>query len=244
MGLIRGWQRYPARVSPSPEPPSDRDTGQTSTAETVRRHVETSVVEDDVLRSARARADDLGVGAVSPSVCTALEFLARVIGARTVVEVGTGAGVSGTALLRGMHPDGVLTTIDSEPEHQRAARTAFSEAGFASGRVRLINGRALDVLPRLTDAGYDLILVDPGAHGRTDHPDYLRDASRLLRPGGVVVLHGVLVGAAVADPARRDAATVALRETVRTVTEDEHWTPLLLPLGDGVLVATLAAPGT
>lgn len=226
-------------MSPSTEPPSDRDT-----AETVRRHVETAVVEDEVLRSARARADDLGVSAVSPSVGAALEFLARVLGARTVVEVGTGGGVSGTSLLRGMRPDGVLTTIDSEPEHQRAARLTFSEAGFASGRVRIINGRALDVLPRLTDAGYDLVLVDPGPHGRTDHPQYLQDAARLLRPGGVVVLHGVLVGAAVADPARRDAATVALRETARTVADDERWTPLLLPLGDGLLAATLAEAGT
>ena len=65
--------------------------------------------------------------------------------------VGTGAGVSGLWLLRGMRPDGVLTTVDKDPEHQRAARQAFTEAGIPSGRARLINGAALEVLPRLAE---------------------------------------------------------------------------------------------
>ena len=64
-----------------------------------------------------------------------------------MVEVGTGAGVSGLWLLRGMRPDGVLTTVDQDPEHQRAARQAFGEAGIPSGRARLIVGNALEVLP-------------------------------------------------------------------------------------------------
>jgi len=82
----------------------------------------------------------------------ALRFLAATLQARAVVEVGTGAGVSGLCLLAGMAPDGVLTSIDIEPEHQRAARRAFTEAGTTAGRMRLIMGQALDVLPRLTDA--------------------------------------------------------------------------------------------
>ena len=77
-----------------------------------------------------------------------------------MVEVGTGAGISGLHLLAGMAPDGILTTIDVEAEHQRAAKKAFAEAGIAPTRTRLINGRALDVLPRLTDGAYDLVFVD------------------------------------------------------------------------------------
>lgn len=206
-----------------------------SAAETVRDHVEHAAAEDDVLHAARERSVDLGVVAVSPAAGAALTFLARVLAARTVVEIGTGAGVSGVRLLRGMRPDGVLTTIDTEPEHQRSARQAFVDAGVAPGRYRLINGRALEVLPRLTDSGYDLVVVDAGA---TDHPRYLAEAVRLLRPGGAVVLHGALAGGRVADPAQRDAATVALREAARLVDEDEQWVPLLLPLGEGLLVAT------
>src|SRR5687767_7594566 len=86
----------------------------------------------------------------------ALRLLARLLDARAVIELGTGTGVSGTWLLRGMREDGVLTSVDIEPEHQRLARLTFEEAGFASTRYRLINGPALEVLPRFTDGAYDL----------------------------------------------------------------------------------------
>lgn len=171
------------------------------------------------------------------SVGATLSFLARVMAARTVVEIGTGAGVSGVWLLRGMRQDGVLTTIDIEPEHQRAAKRAFGDAGMSAGRFRMINGRALEVLPRLTDAGYDLVFVDAA---QVDHPRYLAEALRLLRPGGAVVLHGSLAGGRVGDPTQRDPATVALRETARAIAEDERLVPVLLPLGDGLQAAVLA----
>src|SRR5450631_709496 len=87
-----------------------------------------------------------------PGGGAALRFLAALLDARAVVEIGTGCGVSGVWLLRGMHPEGVLTTIDVEGEHQRLAKQTYAEAGIATNRVRLISGPALDVLPRLTDA--------------------------------------------------------------------------------------------
>src|SRR5581483_3298581 len=90
----------------------------------------------------------------------ALRFLATVLDSLNVVEVGTGGGVSGVWLLRGMHPDGVLTSIDIEAENQRLAKIAYAEAGFASARTRLICGAALDVLPRLTDGAYDIVFCD------------------------------------------------------------------------------------
>jgi len=209
----------------------------TNSAERILNHVEQSVVEDEVLLSARERADDLGAKPVTPSVGAMLTFLAEVMSARTVVEIGTGAGVSGVWLLRGMRQDGVLTTIDIEPEHQRAAKRAFGDAGISPGRFRLINGRALEVLPRLTDAGYDLVFVDAAP---VDHPRYLNEALRLLRPGGVVVLHGSLAGGRIGDQDQRDPATTALRETVRAVAEDERLVPVLLPMGEGLLAAVLA----
>ena len=113
-----------------------------------------------------------------------------------MVEIGTGTGLSGLWLLRGMRPDGMLTTIDVDPEHQRIARAAFVASGHGPSRLRLINGMGLEVLPRLTDGGYDLVLVDASP---ADHPRYLDEALRLLRPGGVLALHGVL-GAGVLSP--------------------------------------------
>ena len=82
-----------------------------------------------------------------------LTFLASAIGAKAVVEVGTGTGVSGLCLLRGMHAEGVLTSVDLEAENQRLARDSFTEAGFAPQRFRLIAGAGLEVMPMLTDAG-------------------------------------------------------------------------------------------
>lgn len=202
---------------------ADRATGSASSAD-----------GDSGLASARERAGDLGVGAVPPAVGAALSMFAKMVDARTIVEVGTGAGVSGLWLLRGMRPDGVLTTIDTEPEYQRAARQAFTAAGIAPSRTRLINGRALEVLPRLADASYDLVFID--AEG-SEHLSYLTEGVRLLRPGGVVVLNAVLTDGALPDPSRRDPASVAARDTLRAIAEDPSLIPVLLPLGDGLVCA-------
>ncbi len=176
----------------------------------------------------------MGAPPLAPVSGAALCFLVAAIGARHVVELGTGTGVSGIWLLRGMAADGVLTSIDVEPEHQRLARRGFAEAGIAANRYRLITGRALDVLPRLSDAAYDLVFCDAE---KTEYGDYLPAALRLLRPGGVVVYDNALWHDRVADPSVRDAATLAVREVGRTVRDDEGLVPLLLPVGDGLLAA-------
>lgn len=163
-------------------------------------------------------------------------MLAAALGARAVVEVGTGAGVSGVYLLRGMPDDGVLTTIDVEPEHQRAARETFAEAGIRPNRTRLITGRALDVLPRLTDGAYDLVLLDAD---KRDFDAYVEQALRLLRPGGVLAVDNALWHDKVADPAQRDETTTAIREMGKRVRENERLVPAMLPCGDGLLVAVV-----
>lgn len=137
-------------------------------------------------------------------------------------------------LLRGMRPDGVLTTIDVENEHQRIARRIFVEAGYAPSRTRIITGRALDVLPRLSDGVYDLVFVDADT---AEYGACVEAALRLLRPGGVLALAGALAGGRIGDPAARDLETVTIREVVKAVREAEEWIPALLPTGDGLLAA-------
>ena len=176
---------------------------------------ETYVVEDDVLLAARARAEEVGAVAMGSGAGAALRFLAAVLEARAVVEIGTGAGVSGLWLLRGMRPDGVLTTVDVEAEHQRLARESFKDEGIAPQRVRTIAGRALDVLPRLTDGHYDIVFADGD---KREYGAYLSEALRLLRPGGVVAFDNALWHDRVADPAQRDDETVAIRALAQEVT--------------------------
>jgi predicted O-methyltransferase YrrM len=197
-------------------------------------YAEEFVAEDDILAAARARAAEVGVTAIGPGGGAALRFLASVLDARAVVEVGTGTGVSGLWLLRGMRADGVLTTVDIETEHQRLARQTFTEAGIPTQRARTISGAALDVLPRLTDAHYDLVFLDGD---KREYGDYLTEALRLLRPGGVVAFDNALWHDRVADPSRRDEETTVIRDLGRTVASHEGLVPLLLPVGDGLLVA-------
>jgi predicted O-methyltransferase YrrM len=195
------------------------------------------VVEDEVLTHARERAREVGVVAIGSGGGSTLRFVAAVLEARNVVEVGTGTGVSGLWLLRGMRPDGVLTTVDIEAEHQRLARETFNEAGIPTQRARTIAGAALDVLPRLTDGHYDLVFID-GDKG--EYAACLREALRLLRPGGVVAFDNALWHDRVADPAVRDEETLAVRELLREVADHDELVPVLLPVGDGLLLARLA----
>ncbi len=195
---------------------------------------ESYVAEDHVLDAARTRSLEVGLTPLSAAAGATLRLLAAATAARAVVEVGTGTGVSSVWLLRGMRTEGVLTTIDLEPEHQRQARQAFRDAGFSPSKTRLIAGRALDVLPRLADGAYDLVFVDGD---RADYPQYVAEAYRLLRPGGVVVAAGTLGDGRVADPSARDNQTVTLRELVRSIRDNDDWLPALLPVADGLLAA-------
>ena len=110
------------------------------------------------------------------------------------------------------------------------ARKAFTLAGFAQNQCRLILGRALDVLPRLSDGAYDMVFCDADVR---DYPDYLTAALRLFRPGGVVAFNNVLIAG---DPADAPAPDVA-----RQVRDDDRLVPVLLPLGDGLLAALKGA---
>lgn len=194
------------------------------------------LAEPDAVREARVRAQESGIEAVSPSVAGLLTFLAASVQAQAVVEVGTGTGVSGAALLAGMTPGGILTSIDTEAELQRHAREAFTSLGHAAARARLIAGRALDVLPRMSDGAYDVVVVDAD---RGEYPAILHQAKRLLRIGGLIVFVGVGTEGMLTDPARRDAEAASVKDTAEELRRDEDWVPTMLVDGSGLLVACL-----
>lgn len=190
--------------------------------------------EDEVLVRARERGHELGVQPVSAAVGSLLTVLASMVAARTAVEIGSGVGVSGVCLLRGMNPKGTLTTMDPDIEHLDASRQAFIEAGFASHRTRAINGRSQDVLPRLADSSYDLVLVD-GSRQRVTAD--VMEAARILRPGGTLVINDALDEDKVPQPAVRRPSTLAARQAQRWLRDEENFNWVMLPTGTGVLVA-------
>jgi predicted O-methyltransferase YrrM len=201
----------------------------------VAEFAESFAAEDAVLSAARASAAEIGVEPISPAVGAAIRLLAATARARTAVEIGTDTGVSGLYLLRGMRPDGVLTSIDAEAEAQRLARAAFNADAIPTSRARLINGRALDVLPRLTDGAYDIVFC---ASDRREYPDFLPQVIRLVRSGGLIIFDGAAIAA---DSSARDAEAGALRRLVELVREDGRLTPAVLPVGTGLLAA-IATP--
>jgi len=201
-----------------------------------RDFTEAWLAEDEPVQEARRRGAELGAVPIQPGGGAVLRFLAASINARAVVEIGTGAGVSGIYLARGMSPDGVLTSIDVEAEHQRVAKESYAAAGIAPARMRLITGRALDVLPRLTDGVYDLVFGDAA---KGEYADYLTEALRLLRPGGILAFDNALWHGRVPDSSARDPETVAVRELLKAVRDNDSLVQLLLPSGDGLLAAVV-----
>lgn len=190
--------------------------------------------EYTALHWARERAVEAGIPTVSPGTGVALRLLAATVDAKAVAEIGTGTGSSGIHLLDGMRADGVLTTVDVEPEWQQFARQAFRTAGFAGNRARFIPGRALDVLPRLADGGYDLVFCDAD---RMEYLAYLEESLRLLRPGGLVCFEGVFAEGRTVDSTAQQDEVLQLRELLREVRESPALVPSLLPVGDGLLCA-------
>jgi len=198
------------------------------------RYVEEFFDESEAVTRARMRAEELGVECITPSVGAHLAALAAGSGAKAIIEAGTGTGVSGLYLMQGA-PTAILATIDLEPEHQAAAKVAFTEAGVKANQTRVISGRAIDVMSNMADAAYDLILLDAD---RDTLEEQVRESNRLLRPGGMIVIPHALWRDRVPDPAMRDEATAIFRDILRYFKQQEQFVTALSPVGDGLLIAS------
>jgi predicted O-methyltransferase YrrM len=195
------------------------------------KYAEDFVVEPPTIAAARQHSLELGVEPVSPAVGAQLAVLAAAASVGSILEIGTGAGVSALWLLTGA-PNATLTSIDIEIDYQQHARQSFLDAGVAPARVRLIAGRARDVLPRMNDGAYDLVLVDADVSSVLD---YVEHALRIARTGGIVVVTHALWNDRVADPARRDDPVGDIRALLTTIGESAAVTASLITAGDGLL---------
>ena len=192
------------------------------------------VVETTQIVAARTHAAEVGVESVSPAIGSQLAVIAAAARAKSIVEIGTGLGVSALWMLRGA-PDATITSIDTELEHQQVARAALLDAKVPANRIRLITGTAGDVLPRLNESSYDLVLVDADAASVIE---YVEHGLRLVRQGGTVLVPHALWKDKVADPAQRGDTVGDFRTLIAELSASEAVLVALSPAGDGLLQVT------
>ena len=180
------------------------------------------VPEHEALRAARDRSAQVGE-VPSPQVTSLLRWVAVQQQAKTVVTIGSAAGLTGLALLDGMPQRSVLTAIERDVHRHEMARSTYEQVGVGSA-VRAIQGDPAEITGRLSAAGYDLCVTHDTAF---DVETQLDEVARLLKQGGVLV-------AAPLDDAEAGAAML------QAVLDDERFTSAHLAVDAGVVLATLA----
>jgi predicted O-methyltransferase YrrM len=165
----------------------------------VDRYIADKLIRDEP----EAHTEGLPPHELTPPQGALLELLARAIGARRILEIGTLGGYSTLWLARALPPGGRLVTLEIDPSYAAVARENL--AGFAG--VEVITGPALDTLPSLTGP-FDLVFIDAD---KRSNRDYLRWALRLSRPGTLMVADNVIRGGAVADPDDPDPSVQGVR---------------------------------
>jgi predicted O-methyltransferase YrrM len=189
------------------------------------KFAEDIVSETEAIARAREHSLELGVEAISPAIGAQIGVIAAASRATSII---------GLYLLAGA-PNATLTTIDVEVDHQQFARDAYISAGTAPARIRLIPGRANQVLPRMNEASYDVVLVDADP----EHViEYVEHGLRLARLGGTVLVPHALWRGRVADPVKRDRATTDFRLLLTEVSTSGAVRSALSPAGDGLLQLT------
>jgi caffeoyl-CoA O-methyltransferase len=190
------------------------------------------VHEDNAMQRSReeARAEGLPGIEVPGELGVLLGILARAVGARKILEIGTLGGYSGTWLARALPPGGKLITLEVNPRHAEVARHAFQQAGVGD-RVEIRVGPALETLPNLrNEAPFDVIFIDAD---KDNYPAYLDWAIALARPGALIVADNVLQGGRVlADPSP-DAGVAGIQEFNRRAAQHPRLAALILPVRDG-----------
>lgn len=189
--------------------------------------------EDYFMQLARKNGEEVGVIDPSTAVGNFLKFATELIAAKSVVEIGTNSGVGSLWILQALANDGVLTTIDAEREHSKIAKMVFEEAGIPSTKYRIITGNLIDVVGKLADNSYELVIT----RDAMDLFEIIQESFRLLKPGGLLIIDQVLSNGKVADSTQRDPESIARRDAIKVVKEDSRWSSSVIPIGAGILLA-------
>lgn len=196
-------------------------------------------IQRDLIETTRALGDDLAVMQIGPVQGAFMTVLTRVLQPRLAVEVGTFTGYSALAVARELPPGARLVCCDLSEEWTAVARRFWARAGVAD-RIDLRIGPALDTLRALPfDPPVDLAFIDAA---KAEYVDYYEELVPRLSERGVILVDNVLWDGLVADPARDDDATEALRAFSAHAAADPRTTVALLPVGDGLSMITRARP--
>lgn len=192
-----------------------------------------TIAEDTFLRELRELARTAGLPEIhiAPEQAAFLQLLLRASGARTVVEVGTLGGYSAIAMARGLPADGKVITHELDPAHARFASERIA-ASDQQGRIEVRVGDAKETLPAIADGSVDAVFLDADKEG---YVDYLRQAMRMLRPGGILLADNVLAGGEIADANASSATAVAIARFLAAVEATPQLRSVIVPLGDGCL---------
>ncbi|WP_448257018.1 O-methyltransferase [Microbacterium aurum] len=217
----------------------------TDAADAVDRYlVDTLIGEDPALASAVADQQAAGMPdiEVAPTGGKLLHLLARAIGARRVLEIGTLGGYSTIWLARALPGGGRVITIEAEPAHAAVARASIDRAGVGE-KVEIRVGRGADVLPTLEDAApFDLVFIDADKESNTIYLDW---AARLGRPGALVIVDNVVRGGRIADAGDDSAQVAGVRAGLAMLRDDPRFDATALQTldakgWDGIALAVLA----
>lgn len=184
------------------------------------------VEEDEALRAAGRGSEEAGLPPhqVAPNQGKLLHLIARVQGARRILEIGTLGGYSTLWLARALPADGRLVTLEADERHAEVARANIARAGLAAV-VDLRVGKACDTLPDLAaeagEASFDLVFIDAD---KPSNPLYLEWALRLTRPGGVIVGDNVVREGAVTDAQSADPRVRGVRRFTELVAQHPRLT--------------------
>ena len=203
------------------------------------RFVEERVSEDVDIERARHASLEHGIDPITASAGQYIATIATGLDATTIMEIGTGLGV-GTIWLAHACPGAHVTSIDSEMDHHVSVRELLNAAEIPASRVRLITEKALDVLPKMNESSYDLVVIDADYQNVQAYVDH---GISLVKPRGSVIVAGVLGDDLVADPAKRDDKTSAYRWLLQALEDRNDVVHTLNLIGDG-LVHIVRLPDT
>ncbi|ODU00471.1 MAG: methyltransferase [Pseudonocardia sp. SCN 72-86] len=190
------------------------------------------VGDDDALSEALRANASAGLPPidVTPALGKFLHLLARSVGARRILEVGTLGGYSTIWLARALPADGEVVTCEVSPRHAEVARANLDRAGVGE-RVRIVLGPALETLPGV-EGPFDMVFVDAD---KVSNAEYLDHAIRLSRPGALVIVDNVVRGGRAVDEADDDPAVVGTRRLADALAAD--------PRISATMVQTVASKG-